>query len=162
MPAVSDSSPLILLSAIGQLELLHRLFGEVMVPPAVLREVVDSGRGRPGALEIARLGWVRRLSPPAVGLPLPVARLGGGDAEAIALARALPPEASIILDDLPARRIAGELGRSVTGTGGVLVVAKQERLIREVGPLLVALQAHGLYLSDAAAHRLLDLAGERS
>lgn len=102
MPAVSDSSPLILLSAIGQLELLHRLFGEVMVPPAVLREVVDSGRGRPGALEIARLGWVRRLSPPAVGLPLPVARLGGGEAEAIALAQALPPETSIILDDPPA------------------------------------------------------------
>ena len=162
MPAVSNSSPLILLSVINQLDLLHRLYGEVGVPPAVWQEVVEAGRGRAGATEIARLGWVRRQELPGGSLRPSLAGLDRGEAEAIALADALPRDTALVLDDLPARRMAAGLGLSVTGTGGVLVLAKQEGLIAEVRPLLVALRAAGLYLSNAAARRLLDLAAERS
>jgi hypothetical protein len=49
---VSDSSILILLSAIGRLELLRDFFGQLVVPPAVWREVVEQGRGRLGVHEI--------------------------------------------------------------------------------------------------------------
>ena len=162
MPAVSDSSPLILLSAIGQLDLLHRLFGEVVIPTAVWREVVEAGRGRAGAAEIARVGWVRRQALPGGILPPRLALLDRGEAEVIALAGALPPGTTVVLDDLPARRMAGALKLSVTGTGGVLVLAKQEGLITEVRSSLGALRAAGLYLNDAAADLLLFLAGERS
>jgi len=71
-----------------------------------------------------------------------------------------PRSVPIILDDLPARRTAARLGLSVTGTAGVLVLAKQEGLVREFKPLLRELRAAGLYLSDAAADRFLDLADE--
>ena len=40
MPAVSNSSPLIFLAAIGQFQLLHEIYGEILVPPAVWRETV--------------------------------------------------------------------------------------------------------------------------
>jgi predicted nucleic acid-binding protein len=39
---VSDASPLIALQQIDQLKLLHGLFGEVVIPPAVALEVAPS------------------------------------------------------------------------------------------------------------------------
>ena len=40
MIVVSDTSPLTALLAIGEIELLHRLFDEVIIPGAVRRELV--------------------------------------------------------------------------------------------------------------------------
>ena len=45
---VSNSSPLIALAAIGRLELLKSLFGEIVIPQAVVEEVVVQGQGEPG------------------------------------------------------------------------------------------------------------------
>ena len=39
LPVVSNSSPIIALDRIGQLELLSELFAQLTVPPAVVREV---------------------------------------------------------------------------------------------------------------------------
>ncbi|MEI7894178.1 MAG: hypothetical protein WCI05_13880 [Myxococcales bacterium] len=47
MIVVADAGPLIHLSAIGQLELLRRLSPQVLVPRAVLEEVVVVGAGLP-------------------------------------------------------------------------------------------------------------------
>lgn len=57
---VSDSSPLIALARIGQLELLRALFGTVLVPEAVWQEVVVDGVGRPGAGEVVQASWIER------------------------------------------------------------------------------------------------------
>ena len=40
MNVVSNASPLINLARIGNLDLLQRLYGEILVPEAVWREVV--------------------------------------------------------------------------------------------------------------------------
>jgi hypothetical protein len=53
--------------------------------------------------------------------------LDAGEAEAIALAAELG--APVILDDRPARRRARALGLQVTGSAGVLVVAKEDGFI---------------------------------
>lgn len=162
MLAVSDSSPLILLAAIGRLDLLRQLYDEVIVPPAVRREVFEAGSSRVGATDVPRLGWIRRQPLQGDGTsPDSLASLDRGKAAAIALVMTLPRSVPIILDDLPARRTAERLGLSVTGTGGVLVLAKQEGLIPEFRPRLGELRAAGLYLSDATVDRFLDLAGER-
>jgi len=47
--AVADSGPLIGMTRIGQLELLPRMFSEIIAPPEVWREVTIEGRGLPGA-----------------------------------------------------------------------------------------------------------------
>jgi len=70
MPAVSDSSPLILLAAVGRLDLLHRIYGKVVVPPTVWREVVEAGSGRPGTADVPRLDWIRRQPLEGDGYPL--------------------------------------------------------------------------------------------
>ena len=43
MIIVSDASPLIALGRIGKLDLLREIFGSLILPDAVWKEVVDSG-----------------------------------------------------------------------------------------------------------------------
>ena len=52
MKVIADSSVLISLTAISQLELLRRRFPEVMIPRAVQEEVVIEGKGKPGSQEV--------------------------------------------------------------------------------------------------------------
>ena len=58
MIVVSNTSPIINLAVVQQLELLHQLYGEVFVPQAVYDEVVITGAGQAGATELA-LDWDR-------------------------------------------------------------------------------------------------------
>jgi uncharacterized protein len=74
---VSDSSPLIALSQIGQLKLLHDLFGEVVVPEAVAGEV-EPGFRLPAFITTRPLAM-------RVGLEILTPKLGLGETEAIRL-----------------------------------------------------------------------------
>lgn len=161
MPAVSNSSPLILFAAIGRLELLRDVYGEILVPPAVWRETVSRGAGRPGSAELHQADWIRLLAPTARNVArITPADLGEGETEAIALAMSTRPTATVILDDLPARRAALRSGLEVAGTGGVVVLAKHEGLIASVGSVLLELRDAGLYLSESVVETLLSLAEE--
>ncbi len=57
---VSDSSPLINLSAIGELNLLRELYGEILIPTAVWDEVVIKGNGQPGSEEVNNAKWIKK------------------------------------------------------------------------------------------------------
>ena len=46
--AVVDSTPIIALALVGKLDLLQRLYGQVVIPPAVQREVLAGGPGAAG------------------------------------------------------------------------------------------------------------------
>ena len=85
---VVNSTPLIALSLVGQLDLLHALFDEVLVPTSVYEEVVLRGRGRPGAREIAQADWIVVKNPETVS-PFPPELLGldQGEVDVILLAQ---------------------------------------------------------------------------
>lgn len=147
MTVVADASPLIALQRIGQLELLERLFGEVLVPPVVAEEF-----GPPP-------DWISKR---ALGLPIPAKLprvLDPGEREAIALALELKAE-RVILDDLPARLVAEKLGLPVIGVLGILLACKLKGLISAVNPSLEALRATGFHFTPALAEWLLAEAGE--
>ena len=58
---VSDASVLIFLSAVGKFDLLRLLYGQILVPMAVWREVADDRTSRPGADEAIAArssGWL--------------------------------------------------------------------------------------------------------
>lgn len=63
MIVISDSSVLINLAWIKQLELLPQLYGEVVVPTAVWQEVVEEGAGKPGAEELKTADWLQVQEP---------------------------------------------------------------------------------------------------
>lgn len=148
---VSDSSPLIALSQIEQLTLLHALFGEVVIPEAVANEVAP-------ALLVPAWIITRPLAMP-VSLELFRPKLGLGETEAIILAQQDGAD-WLLLDERPARRIAEALGLRVAGTLGLLVRAKGKGLLIAVRPHLEALLRAGFYATPALIARILRETGE--
>ncbi len=88
--AISDSSTLIHLAGIGRLGLLKAFYDKIFITPAVWREVVEEGGGRPGAQEIKEAhtsSWIEIVAPSNESLVRLLEReLHKGEAEAIALA----------------------------------------------------------------------------
>jgi len=48
MIVVSDTSPIINLAAVGQIQLLQKLFQKIVIPQAVYKEIAIVGSGLPG------------------------------------------------------------------------------------------------------------------
>lgn len=131
---VTDSTCLIALERIGQLDLLPALFEPIFAP----REV---------ALEFGiSLAWLKvlDLADPDRALFLSVS-VDAGEAEAIALAKELGLK--VILDDLRARRLAQRLGIEVLGTLGILVRAKKIGILSRLRPSLDLLEACGFHMT---------------
>ena len=161
--AVSNSSPLIGLSILGRLELLREFYGEVSIPPTVLREVVADGRGKSGSLDVNTAvadGWIRVAAPTDEPLVASLRRdLDPGESEAIALA--LTGGAGVlIIDETDGRRIAGSLGISIIGTVGVLIRAAHEGRIDNLREELDTLIQAGFYIREDLYRQALAAVGE--
>jgi hypothetical protein len=156
---VSNTSPL--LHQLGGLDWLRILYGQVIVPRAVVDEL------EVGALEgydVPRCNhhpWMIIETGPVPAILSLVTALGAGEAEALALALAVPTEL-VLLDDRLARQVAGNLGLRLSGTLGVLLEAKRTGLVSEVNPLLVRLQELGFRVAPGLVARIARLAGEPS
>jgi predicted nucleic acid-binding protein len=140
---VSDSSCLIALSKIGHLEILQKLFGNIVIPAAVYREVVIQGAGKPGAGEVAQAEWIKsfevqdRLAVRTLKLTL-----GEGESEAIVLASEQQAK-FLVLDDWKARQMALGLSLPVIGTVAVLGKAVEKGFLSDLTSLLDQLCDHG-------------------
>jgi len=161
MAAVSDTSPLILLTKVDSLDLLRVVFSDILIPRAVGDEIRSGHSGRVEMAVIEATSWIQIRSVPLGSGPriLPVG-LGAGEREAIALAMELGRETTLILDDRPARRAAAGLGLPHVGTVGILIQAKERGAIREIRTVLDKLRTAGMYLSEQEYRRALSLAGE--
>jgi len=149
---VSNSSPLIAFAEIGQLDLLPAIFGTVLVPPAVASEIAPSISALPA--------WIR-VQDLIHAIPDVVTQrsLGAGEREALALAIEAKAD-RVVIDDLAARRIARSLNLRVTGTVGVLLIAKARGLITGVRPCLDALVRESFFVAPELYEQVLQLAGE--
>lgn len=150
--AVADTSPIIALHQLEQLSLLERLFGEILVPPAVAREAAPSLPALPAFIRTLALTQ-------PMGSQVLRASLGPGESEALSLALELRAEI-VILDDRQGRRLAAGLGLAVAGTAGILLRAKQAGFISAVRPLLEQLLGFDFHLSQAIVDQVLAEAGE--
>jgi predicted nucleic acid-binding protein len=115
MLVVSDTSPVLNLAIIGQLDLLNRQFGEVWLPQAVTDELRIE-QDLPGAIAVRtarQAGWLltERVKD-RVRVAILQRDLDSGEAEAIALALQKHAE-WLLLDERDARRIAKSLGLKV-------------------------------------------------
>jgi predicted nucleic acid-binding protein len=146
MKAISNSSVLIALSSIDQLELINQRFPDgVMIPQAVWKEFVETGRGKPGAESVVKASFLVVSSVTNTALvSLLRLELDEGESEAIALFLEQPNQA-ILLDEKNARRIAKRMNLPVLGTVGILIWAKQKGLISNLKEQLDALQSVGKF-----------------
>lgn len=144
---VADSTCLIGLERVGELEILPALFGSVLIPPEVEREF----GGKFDWLKVENL--TNNLLVAALQMVV-----DSGEAEAIALAS--EKNCLLITDDKQARSAAKRLGVSVIGTVGVLIRAKQNGIASEIKPILDALDANNFRISRALREEALKIAGE--
>lgn len=146
---ISDTSCFIVLQNIGELDLLEKVYGEVFTTEIVAEEF---GEDLPE--------WVKIKSPmDKIRQTLLEFQVDKGEASAIALALETK-NATIVLDDQKARKIAARLSLEVTGTLGVIIKAKQRGVISSIKPLLQKLSATDFRLSKAIETEALKQANE--
>ncbi|MFU8772243.1 MAG: hypothetical protein ACNA8H_07470 [Anaerolineales bacterium] len=63
MKVVVNATPLIALFLIGELDLLPRLFEEILVPSIVYEEIVIKGAGRSGSEAVSSASWLQVKDP---------------------------------------------------------------------------------------------------
>lgn len=161
---VADTGPLIALGRVECLKLLHDLYQDVLIPPAV-REELHLGSGRPGARQSAEAleqGWlqVQELSAgSAQALSDLMLVLDPGEAEAILLAEEMNCK-FLLIDERKGRAIANRRGVPVVGIAGVLLAAKKRGLIDAVMPILQNMEQAGYRMSAGLTKEIARLARE--
>jgi predicted nucleic acid-binding protein len=157
-PVVLNNTPLVAFWALGRLDILRDLFQEVSIPQAVEEEfLATDGNSRRQAL--ADAPWVRSIVLSYPRRARAYAGLDRGEAEVLALAEERDARL-VVMDERKGRRYAERMGLPLTGTLGVLLLAKEAGLVESVSSCVSKLQEAGLFLSRELVQRTLEIAGE--
>jgi hypothetical protein len=134
LKVVADASILIHLSAIGRFYLLKELFGEIIIPEGVHREVVIEGWGLPGSLETSEairtdlIKVVQVMDKEKAREIMEEYEVSLSNAEVIQLAKEI--NATVVLANEEEIRDAAESsGFKVRGCLGVLIEAVKNKII---------------------------------
>jgi predicted nucleic acid-binding protein len=156
---LSDASPLISLSRIGQLDLLPKLYQKVTITPQVYAEVAVSGAGMAGASEIAKAPWIE-VRPVNDSEELERAQiesgLGLGELSTILLALDLNADL-VLIDELKARKEARKRRLVHVGCVGVLEDAFQMGFLKDLRTAYRQLIATRAFVS----HQIVEASLER-
>ncbi|MCG6154082.1 DUF3368 domain-containing protein [Leptospira bandrabouensis] len=140
---ISNTSCLILLTKIQQLELLKSLYKSIIITDTVKAEF---GENIPNFIKIKNPNQefsVKSLEQ----------ILDSGEASTIALALE-SKDSLVILDDLKARKIAKNLGLKITGTLGILAKAKKLGIIDDLEKQINELQRKGIWISESVINEI--------
>ncbi len=153
---IANTTPLIALANIDRLELLHELYGTIIVPQAVVDEIISE----PAKQRVRSATWIKveAIQDPSQK-DIFRARLHAGEVEVMILAREQNADL-VIMDDNAAKKTAKFLGLNVTGTLGILLKAKKEGYLEMVEPIMNELILDGLFISDTVKGYVLKEAGE--
>lgn len=128
MIVVSDTSPICYLLLIGEIDLLHQLYSQVLIPTTVYQELCD-----PKSPSLIRdwlqqtPQWLRiQAVDRASAITLNVLDLGEQDAILLAEQQGA---SLILIDDLLGRQVAASRGLKVTGLLGLLDTAARQNLV---------------------------------
>ena len=135
-PIISDTSCFIVLSKTGQLDLLHKLFGNILTTPEIAEEF---GEELPNWVEIVAVKDEYKLK-------LFETQIDKGEASAMALALETN-NAFLIIDDYKARKLAHTLNLHYTGTIGIIILAKQKGIIGSIKPVLAKIKETNFRIS---------------
>ena len=152
---VVNSTPIIALAEIGQLEILKQVYEEVTIPIAVRDEVTVKDTHLLDACDWIKVVPITNIT----AKEMFTSALHDGEVEVMLLAKEIDADLAIIDDGL-ARKHAKYLGLNITGTLGILLRAKDSGIINELRPILNDLVSTGFYISDDVRDEVLRIAGE--
>ncbi len=146
---ISDTSTLILLHKIEELDILNKVYGQVLTTPEVADEF---GEELPQWIEVKAVSDKKYQT-------LLATQIDAGEASAIALAMEFD-DVLVILDDLKARKLAEKLQLKITGTLGVIYKAKQMNVLEKVKPIIDKLLLTNFRISDNIIKEILKMCNE--
>ncbi len=159
MLIIADSSALVALALCDGLQWLDHLFDEVKVPQTVFNEVVVQGKS---AADMLREYLTRKtVTVDLTNVVITSGGLGQGEMEAMALYKTLHAD-YLLVDDSRARKVARLNQITITGSQGMLLLAKHHGLISHVRPYLDQLRRSEIRISERLIQKILQLAGEIS
>ena len=146
---ISDTSCLIVFAKINELDLLRRLFTEIVTSDEVADEF---GQVLPDWISVQSVK--NKYYQEELKL-----KVDSGEASAIALA-VENHDSLLIVDDFKARKLATSLGIDIIGSIGILVKAKNEGVIVSVKPFFERIRNTDFRISDDLESAALKEAGE--
>lgn len=160
MIVVSDATPIISLIKIGQLHLLEKLFGTVLIPLGVFQELTANPKFSQEAALIKAVGYIEAIpvkDSQAVWQLRERTGLDKGESEAIILTKERSA-LSLLIDERKGRRVAHQEGIKITGTLGILKSAYEEGLLSKQDFIasLTEIKASALRISDKMIDEILN------
>jgi predicted nucleic acid-binding protein len=156
---ITNTTPIVTLLGIGQLELLKNLYGQIIIPESVAKEV-EQGKGKRFYADLSQLDWIKIQSIKETALfQYLLNDLDEGEAAVITLAQELNAQL-LIIDERLGRRHAQLKGFVCIGTLGLLLKAKEKGFIPSIKPLLAKMQTNGIWLEATLIEQILTKANE--
>lgn len=134
-----------------------------MIPRVVYRELfgkigIESERIDRALNDFIRVIDLEPLSPT---LKETLADLDVGEKQAIGLASTYSSDIILLLDDHAGRVVAEKLNIPTTGTIGILLLAKEKNILKNISSLIDELRYQGYWISDEIADLAKSLAKEK-
>jgi len=138
---VSDATTLIILGKLGRYDLLENLFSKIYIPQEVMREIDIKSDGVYEEIEKNSLFETKEIKDMAL-FELLDGILDRGESEAIVLAKEL--ELILLIDEKKGRGIAKNMGLSIIGLIGVLILNVKKSLISNQEAIMVLEEIKGV------------------
>ena len=161
MIVVSDTTPLISLLKIEHLDLLKKLFGNVLIPQSVYDELTADERFRMEAELLQQKDFIKVQSvknAESVSVLKRATGLDQDESEAIVLTDETNADL-LLMDEAKGRAVSSEMGFRIMGTIGILMAAYEEHELtsNEVKECVSGLQSAGRHIGQRHYQMLLDM-----
>ncbi len=157
---ISDTGPLISLAKTGQLFILKELFEQVLIPKAVHDELyLESHHKETDDLNKAIIDkWIKVVIPKKAPSKLLLNSLDIGESEAITVAKEM--NIPLLIDEQKGRKVAKKENVKITGSIGILLIAKKKGVLKNVRKSMQKMQDTGYRFSKKLYKKALFLADE--
>lgn len=156
---VMNTTPILaIIAGIGDLNVLGKLYREVIVPFEVAQEI-GYGQKKFGVAEFSDAKFITRNSAPMTYSTVLENMLDPGEASVIqtAIERGIT---TVGIDETAGRRVARLHGLRVTGSLGILLKAKTMGFIPFIKPVIENIVRHGIWITPKLQNEVLRLTGE--
>ena len=160
MIVVSDTTPLMSLLKKDCIDLLEKLFGQVLIPQAVFEELAADERFKFEADQISSKQFIivkAVQNSESANILKRATGLDQGESEAIVLTDELNADL-LLMDEAKGRAISSQMGLKIMGTIGILMAAYEEKELTadEVKQCIEGLQSAGRHISQKHYQMLID------